>query len=187
MDEDIIVIGGDYDLIFDHEEYLAMIAIPDEATCVLRGHLILEEVLNLWSNKLTKTEDLYNGGIIAFKTKLIISKNLGLSIDIYTVLDKVNKIRNRFSHRKGYKLEKSELDSLKDLVNKIVPLAKLQNCEKFDVVVGSKDKEVSHTWEESNNRIRFVIIFVILMLKLTYWLQIEFQKRSIEFTIKADN
>ena len=36
---------------------------------------------------------------------------------------------------------------------------------------------------DSDNRVKFVLIFVILMLKFTYWIQNEFNRRGIEFTI----
>ncbi len=66
--EDHKVVGGDFSRIFEAKDYLAMLNVPDEATCVLRGHLILEEVLNIWSSKLTDTEDLFKGGFVSFKT-----------------------------------------------------------------------------------------------------------------------
>jgi len=96
-----VPVGGDFSRIFDHQDYLAMISIPDEATCILRAHLVLEEVLNLWASKLTGTTDLYAGTFVPFKTKLVIAKNLGMNSGIYSVLDKINEIRNRFSHRKA--------------------------------------------------------------------------------------
>jgi hypothetical protein len=188
MSETHVPVGGDFNRIFDHTDYLAMINIPDEATCILRGHLILEEVLNLWSSKLTKTEDLYAGTFVPFKTKLVISKNLGIPDDIFSILDKINEIRNKFSHRKGYELEKSMIEALKNKINNAVKTETIQDCETFHVFVGGKDQagnptEVTYTWESSNNRIKFVLLFVILMLKLTQWIQGEFQERGIEYNI----
>ncbi|WP_417355121.1 hypothetical protein [Gallaecimonas pentaromativorans] len=188
MDHKQVAVGGDFNRIFDHKDYLAMISIPDEATCILRGHLILEEVLNLWSSKLTNTEDLYAGIFVSFKTKLVVSKNLGLSEELFTVLDKVNNIRNKFSHRKGYQLEKSQIEALKNRVDDVVESAKVQKCETFHVFVGGKDqngnpKEVTYTWGDSDNRVKFVLVFVILMLKITHWIQSEFNARGINYTI----
>ena len=188
MDDKQVAVGGDFNRIFDHKDYLAMISIPDEATCILRGHLILEEVLNLWSSKVTDTDDLYAGIFVAFKTKLVVSKNLGMSEELFTVLDKVNEIRNKFSHRKGYQLEKSQIEALKNRVDSIVESAKVQKCETFHVFVGGKDengnpKEITYTWDKSDNRVKFVLVFVILMLKLTHWIQNEFNRRGIEYTI----
>ncbi|CEP34355.1 MULTISPECIES: hypothetical protein [unclassified Halomonas] len=188
MDHRHVAVGGDFNRIFDHNDYLAMISIPDEATCILRGHLILEEVLNLWSSKVTNTEDLYAGIFVSFKTKLVVSRNLGISEELFTVLDKVNDIRNKFSHRKGYQLEKSQIESLKNRVDDVVESAKVQKCETFHVFVGGKDengnpKEITYTWENSDNRVKFALVFVILMLKLTHWIQSEFNSRGITYTI----
>ena len=188
MNENHVPIGGDFSRIFDHKDYLAMISIPDEATCILRGHLILEEVLNLWSSKITSAEDLYSGAFVPFKTKLVVSKNLGMSEELYKVLDKVNEIRNRFSHRKGYELEASAIESLKVKVDQIVPSAKVNKCEVFQAFVKGKDQngqptEITYTWDSSDNRVKFVLIFVILMLKITHWIQDEFNTRGINYKI----
>ncbi|MFB1118092.1 hypothetical protein RF240_19340 [Dickeya dadantii] len=188
MNSDHIAVGGDFSRIFDHKDYLAMISIPDEATCILRGHLILEEVLNLWSSKITSTEDLYAGIFVSFKTKLVVSRNLGISEEIFSVLDKVNDIRNKFSHRKGYQLENSQIESLKTKVDNLIGSALTQSCETFDVFVGGRDehgnpKEIVYTWSSSDNRVKFVLIFVILMLKITSWIQSEFSRRGIEYNI----
>ena len=190
MEDKIVPVGGDFSRIFDRQDYLAMVSIPDEATCILRGHLILEEVLNLWSSKITSTDDLFSGIFVPFKTKLVICKNMCLDEELFDVLDKINNIRNRFSHRKGYKIELSSIDSLKNKVNSIVPSAKIQDCETFHIFLGGKDQngnpgEKKYTWEDSDNRLKFVLIFVILMLKITYWMQIEFNNRGIDYTIRS--
>ncbi|MGN2431451.1 hypothetical protein [Pseudomonas syringae] len=99
--DDHVAVGADFSRIFDPNDFLAMINIPDEAMCVLRGHLILEEFLNLWCSKLTNTEDLYSGTFVPFKTKLVISKNLGMSGEIFIVADRINEVRNRFSTEKA--------------------------------------------------------------------------------------
>lgn len=188
MDHKQVAVGGDFNHIFDHKDYLAMISIPDEATCILRGHLILEEVLNLWSSKITNTEDLYAGIFVSFKTKLVVSRNLGMSEELFSVLDKVNDVRNKFSHRKGYQLEKSQIESLKNRVDNVVKSAMVQKCETFHIFVGGKDengnsKEITYGWGDSCNRVKFVLVFVILMLKLTHWIQNEFITRGIKYTI----
>lgn len=188
MNYDNVSVGGDFNRIFDHKDYLAMINIPDEATCILRGHLILEEILNLWSSKITSTEDLYAGIFVSFKTKLVVSRNLGMSEEVFSVLDKINDIRNKFSHCKGYQLEYSQIESLKNKVDIIIKSAKIKNCETFHIFVGGEDKhgnakEITYTWSSSDNRVKFVLIFVILMLKITHWIQSEFISRGIEYTI----
>lgn len=188
MNERQVAVGGDFSRIFDRRDYLAMVSIPDEATCVLRAHLILEEVLNLWSSKLTGTDDLYAGTFVPFKTKLVVSKNLGLRDDIFDVLERINKIRNDLSHKKGCQLEKSWIDSLCSRIDGIASDVQLQPCKEFHAYVGGKDAEgtpveKTYRWKDGDNRIRFVIMFVVLMLKITHWIQTEFRARKIEYTI----
>jgi hypothetical protein len=54
-------VGGDFDRVFDPEDYLTMVNALDEATVVLRAHLVLEEFLNIWASRVTATEDLFEG------------------------------------------------------------------------------------------------------------------------------
>lgn len=183
-----VPVGGDFSKIFDPNDFLAMINIPDEALCVLRAHLILEEFLNLWSGKVTSTEDLYAGGFVAFKTKLIISKNLGLSDEIFTIMDKINEIRNRFSHRKGHALEASMLEALKRKVDLALPEAPVLKCEEFSLWAGGKDQhgkpaQITYGWKGADTRIRFLIVFMVFMLKLTHWIQEAFNLRGIPYEI----
>jgi len=82
------------------------------------------------------------------------------------------------------------IDALKIKVDKLIPSAKVQKCETFHLFVAGKDQngnstEMTYTWENSDNRIKFVIVFVILMLKLTSWMQDEFVKRDINYRIIA--
>ncbi|MDO6693727.1 hypothetical protein Q4574_10550 [Aliiglaciecola sp. 3_MG-2023] len=174
--------------IFDNEDILSMINIPDETACILKAHLILEELLNCWSSQVTKCDDLYSGIFVSFKVKLTISKNLGLTKEVHDLLDKVNDIRNKFSHRKKFKLEKSAIESLKNKVNNFMSEANITKCEEFTLVVNGTDhtgerKEMIHKWETSENRIRFITLFMNLMVRLLFWMKIEFKKRGIDHSI----
>lgn len=190
LNDSHVAVGGDFSRIFDPKDFLAMINIPDEALCVLRAHLILEEFLNLWSAKVTGVEDLYSGAFVSFKLKLVISKNLGLPDEFFTIINKINDIRNRFSHRKGHTLEGSMIDSLKTKVDSLTSAMQLQKCDDFEVFTSGLDQHgnrVSNTrtWKESDSRIKFLILFVIFMLKFTQWMQDAFNTRSISYEIAA--
>ena len=183
-----VPIGGDFSKIFDHGDYLAMVNIPDQAACVLRAHLILEEALNLWANKVTNCSDLFGGTFVPFKTKLVISKNLGFDGEFFEILDKINVIRNRYSHRRGYELDAQSIESIRNKVNAITEPATLLKCEEFSVFISGKNssgqaREITHTYKEGDDRVKFLIIFVMLMLKLAWWMQNDFQKRGISYTI----
>lgn len=72
-------VGGDFARVFDFEDYLGMVSSIDETSVVLRAHLILEEFLNIWASRCTRTDDLFAGTFVPFKTKLCVCQNLGLS------------------------------------------------------------------------------------------------------------
>ncbi|PPS36902.1 hypothetical protein B0F86_26555 [Pseudomonas syringae] len=190
MTDDHVAIGADFSRIFDSNDFLAMINIPDEAMCILRAHLILEEFLNLWSSKLTDTEDLYSGTFVPFKIKLVISKNLGMSDDIFIIADRINEVRNRFSHRKGHTLERSAVDALRIKVDGLETGVPMLKCNDFKLFVSGKDQygnsaEFTHTWEKADNRIRFLIVFLSFMLKFTHWITVEFGRRGIVYEIET--
>lgn len=50
--QDHVGVGGDFARVFDAEDYMAMVNALDEATVVLRAHLVLEEFLNIWPREL---------------------------------------------------------------------------------------------------------------------------------------
>ena len=165
-----------------------MVNTPDEAACVLRGHLVLEEFLHLWIDKITSTDDMFSGVFVPFKSKLQISRNLGLNQDHFKVLDKINEIRNRFGHRKGYEMEVSTLDSLADKIDQIPEPEKMLPTRDFEAYLSGKDQNGNlvnkkFRYAESDCRMKFIILFVVYMLKLSWWLQTEFNNRNIKYTI----
>jgi hypothetical protein len=83
-------VGGDFERVFDHEDYLIMFNSLDEVSMVLRAHMILEEFLNIWCSRTTGTVHLFDGTFVPFKTKLVVARNLGLASEYEEVLDKFN-------------------------------------------------------------------------------------------------
>ena len=110
-------VDGDFARVFDAEDYKTMINALDEATVVLRAHLVMEEFLNIWAGRLTGTDDLFDGAFVPFKTKLAICQNLGFDERFAKVLDRLNEIRNKYSHRRKYQIEESKLNALRDAVD----------------------------------------------------------------------
>lgn len=181
-------VGGDFGRVFDPEDYLTMVNALDEATVVLRIHLVLEEFLNIWSSRITKTEDLFDGTFVQFKTKLIICRNLGLNSAFTEVIDKINDIRNRYSHRRKYKIEENALLSLRDKISALPSEQELLPCEKFEIYLDGVDqngkrKQISYNWHTADTKKRLAIIQVILVLKLVQWMQKEFNARSISYNL----
>lgn len=185
---DHVGIGGDFARVFDPEDYMTMVNALDEATVVLRAHLVLEEFLNIWAARVTDTEDLFEGGFVPFKTKLFICKNLGFAPSFCDVFDRVNTIRNRYSHRRKYKLEESWLVGLRDAVDALPSPQPLAPCDKFEIHMEGQDscgvrKQLTYTWATADTKKRMALLQVILVLKLVQWMQDAFNARGIKYNI----
>jgi hypothetical protein len=181
-------IGGDFASVFDPDDYLSMVNALDEATVVLRAHLVLEEFLNIWSSRVTGTADLFAGTFVPFKTKLVVCRNLGLSTEYFAALDKFNDVRNRYSHRRKYVLEASALDALRQMVNALQSAHPLLPCEQFEIYLEGVDasgqkRQVSYTWDTADTKKRLAIVQVILVMKFVQWMQSEFNSRGINYSL----
>jgi hypothetical protein len=131
---------------------------------------------------------MFNGVYIPFNSKLQVSRNLGLNKLHFEVLHHINKIRNRFGHRKGYMMEKSEIEALANKIDAITDPEKMLPCREFSAFLSGEDKngnrkDMEYKYETSDSRMQFIILFVAYMLKLSWWLQSEFNNRNIRYTI----
>lgn len=185
---DLVKVGGDFARVFDQEDYMSMINALDEATVVLRAHLVLEEFLNIWCSRITGTEDLFTGAFVPFKTKLVVARNLGLAKDYDDILDKFNEIRNRYSHRRKYALEMSALDALRVRVNALSSNPSLLPCEDYHIFVEGVDqngqrKEIVHKWPTADTKKKVLLVFVQLVMKFVQWMQLEFNERGIKYEL----
>ena len=162
----------------------------DEISVVLRAHLILEEFLNIWCSRTTSCKDLFEGAFVPFKTKLAIAKNLGLPNDIYDVIDKFNAVRNRYSHKRKYALEKSSLESLRLKVDALASDPPMHPCDQYHIFAQFRDQfgrtqEVRYDWASSDTKKRVLLVFVQFVMKLVQWMQMEFNRRNIPYSIIA--
>ena len=181
-------VGGDFARVFDHEDYLIMFNSLDEASVVLRAHLILEEFLNIWCSRLTGTDDLFAGTFVPFKTKLVVARNLGLSAQYEEIIDKFNEVRNRYSHRRKYALEQSALGALKDKVNALHSDPPMLPCEEYHIFAQGNDQfgrpqEVRHEWATTDTKKRVLLVFVQLVMKFVQWMQAELSRRGVKYSL----
>ncbi|MEJ7931629.1 hypothetical protein WG922_16780 [Ramlibacter sp. AN1015] len=185
-----VEVGGDFARVFDPEDYLTIVNALDEQTVVLRAHLILEEFLNIWAARLTGTEDLFAGTFVPFSTKLSVCVNLGLDKSFAEVLDRVNTIRNRYSHRRKYKIEQNAFDALRRSVDDLAGGGGFVPCEQFELLlegVGPSGERRQHTipWGEADMKKRLAVAQVVTVLKTVAWMQDQFRQRGIEYTLIA--
>ena len=184
----LVGIGGDFASVFDHEDYITMVNAQDEATVVLKAHLILEEFLNIWAAKLTNTSDLFAGTFVAFKTKLVLCRNLGLSDGLFGVLNQFNEVRNRYSHRRKYQLEQQTIDSIRLKVDALPGSPEMFPCNRFEIALEGVDasnvrKRQAYTWESADSRKRVLIVLVVLVMKLVRWMQQQFNAKGINYNL----
>jgi hypothetical protein len=185
-----IRVEGDFARVFDAEDYKTMINALDEATVVLRAHLVMEEFLNVWAARVTGTEDLFDGIFVSFKTKLAICQNLGFDARFAKVLDKLNEIRNRYSHRRKYQLEENKLKALRDAVDALPASSPMQPCSEFEIWLEGTDqtgarRQVTYTWATADMKKRLTLVQVIAVLKLVQWMQEAFTARGIKYELIA--
>lgn len=185
-------VGGDFTNVLDHTDYLALINSTDTAGVVLRAHLILEDFLNIWCSKTSGSEDLFKGPFIGFRSKLSIAQNLGLDIKIFEVLDRFNKIRNSYSHNRKYILEQSRLDALILLIDKLPLAESMTPCKDFSIHIGGTDIttgeeiEKNYKYEDADLNKKIIIVFIVIVLNLLGWMQLEFERKGINYTIISD-
>lgn len=184
----LVGISGDFASVFDHEDYIAMVNAQDEATVILKAHLILEEFLNIWAAKLTSTSDLFAGTFVPFKTKLVVCRNLGLPADLSEVLSQFNEVRNRYSHRRKYQLEEQTIESIRLKVDALAGSPELVPCNRFEIALEGTDannvrRRQAYTWESADSRKRVLIVLVVLVMKLVRWMQQEFNARGIKYNL----
>ena len=184
----LVTISGDFANVFDHEDYIAMVNAQDEATVVLKAHLILEEFLNIWASKLTSTSDLFSGTFVPFKTKLVVCQNLGLSSDFFVVLGQFNEVRNRYSHRRKYRLEEQTIDSIRVKVDAIAGNPELIPCDRFEIALEGVDasnirRRQTYTWASADSKKRVLIVLVVLVMKFVRYMQQELKARGINYNL----
>lgn len=107
-------IGADWSDVFDLENIIALINTKDEIGAVLRIHFMLENLIELWCNKVTQHEDFFDfNSRLNFSLKLGIAKKLGLNSEIARFISTFNKIRNDMAHQKGNFISIDKIDNLR--------------------------------------------------------------------------
>lgn len=86
-----------------------------ELSVVLRGHLLIEQVLEtLIAQKMKHPERLFENHRVTFEMKVDLASALGVIPDAHSGAAKaLNNIRNAYAHREDHKVSFDELNSLK--------------------------------------------------------------------------
>lgn len=176
-------VGGDLKQAFAAEDYLAMLNPLDEASVALRIHMILEEFLNIWCNRVTGTNRLFGETFVPFKKKLAIAQDLGFAAEYADIFDKFNEIRNSYSHKRKYARERETLNLIKDKVNALsapMPPYEAPSISDEETDRFGQAQKIQSEWASSDIKKKLLLVFIPLVMKLTQWMQIEFARRGIE-------
>lgn len=180
------MVGGDLSKAFDQKTMKALVSTPDLIGAVLRVHFCLEELLNLWCEKITSVQDFFDIGFIGFEKKLLIAEKLGFPEQLSVIFRKFNKIRNMFAHDSNTELSIQMLDDIRHLIDRVetysdTPLPKTSELRMFG------DQGVKYDWSSKNVDIkdRLVFIYFIFSLTLVHRYQYEFIQRNISHNFDA--
>lgn len=179
------IVGYDFGKAFDPNIAILLATTSDELGSVLRAHFCLEEFLDIWCNTITGVKDFLDIGFIGFDKKLSIAKKLGLPDDLAIVFKKFNKLRNSYAHDGSSVLNTDTLSDIKnaiDLIDAHCPKT-IPNCQDMPLKIDGKD--ISWGGENTNNRERFVLLYLTFSMKLFHRFNHEFLSRRIEFNRTA--
>jgi hypothetical protein len=191
--ETYVPVDGNVTRIFDSETHWKMLTSRDEDSVVLKAHLLLEEFLNIWCSQIPETDNFSVGKSArskpsGFKDKLTAARNRGLDPVYINVLDEFNKIRNSYAHERKYTLEQSKFDALKNMVNALPSEVLVKPCEQSCVFVPGQDQfghplHLQYEWASTDAIKRMLIIIEQLIFKFALWMQTEFNRREISYTL----
>ncbi|WP_157958568.1 hypothetical protein [Salinicola sp. CPA57] len=149
----------------------------DHIGVVLRSSFHLETLLDHWL--ISKTgADLFEGLLTSNEMRVGVCKNLGFPDILVTPIKKIFKIRNDLAHNNsGEEITHRHISALEDMLNNISPTTgnRYKN-PRYGVAFYHDDDTVDrHYYKDSDNRIRFIILFG--QIYATVWEQL-FRPRS---------
>ncbi|MDC4688661.1 hypothetical protein [Acinetobacter baumannii] len=181
MSNEEATVGGDLSKAFDPKLILSLIHSDDLIGVILRIHFSLEELLNLWCDKITKVDNFLDIGFIGFDKKLLIAKKLGLPNELFLVFKQFNKIRNSFAHDHNQELDLQKLIDIKNNIDAIetfiAPVPKISEGSYVDGINKKKYK-----WDDSDLSIlkKFVYLYMVFSMKVIYRFKYEFSLKNLD-------
>ncbi|MDC4409317.1 hypothetical protein NQ656_04500 [Acinetobacter baumannii] len=181
MSNEEAAVGGDLSKAFDPKLMLSLIHSDDLIGVILRIHFSLEELLNLWCDKVTKVDNFLDIGFIGFDKKLLIAKKLGLPNELFLVFKQFNKIRNSFAHDHNQELDLQKLIDIKNNIDSIetfiAPVPKISEGSYVDGINKKKNK-----WDDPDLSLlkKFVYLYMVFSMKVIYRFKYEFSLKNLD-------
>ncbi len=106
--------------LFDVQMMIAATETEDEVGCVLRVHLMAENILINYIDSVKNPEtEKYLGKMRDFGVKMAVATALGMPRSVLQVLSHINHIRNDFAHRGVSKLHPGDVQNLQRFVDEV--------------------------------------------------------------------
>ncbi|WP_445511922.1 hypothetical protein [Salinicola sp. V024] len=184
-------IGGDFEKAFRYERILKLVNVNDDIATVLRLHLVIENILDLWVSKATQHPEILAHGRFSFAHKLALAEGSGLPKDLAKAYGHINKIRNQIAHAKTEELSDSQVESMASLTDNIRTKIKENDSLKVKELhlgVGGTSPSGENVTQQveyiaSSNRIKLIIAGCILLTKSVALFTSELSKMGVPLTV----
>lgn len=169
-DQDLVV-DIDFESLFDMETILAAVETEDEIGCVLRLHLLIEQLLSFYLSEKRQGEiKTYVKEPREFSQKLALATAFGLPLPISAVAYHINGIRNKLAHRLHEPLGKGDVEQLTRLVNRMSEIEPdFKPVESRYLTVHSKNSGNPMTYGAHGLRNDFLISSLVFWVATANW------------------
>lgn len=184
-------IGGDFEKAFRYDRILKLVNVNDDIATVLRLHLVIENILELWVAKATQHSEILTYGRFSFSHKLALAEGSGLPKDLAKAYGHINKIRNQIAHAKTEELSESQVESMAALTDNVRTQIKESDSlkvKKSHFCVGGtlpsgEDVTQQLEYAASSNRIKLIIAGCILLTKSVALFISELSRMGVPLTV----
>lgn len=184
-------IGGDFEKAFRYERILKLVNVNDDIATVLRLHLVIKNILELWVSKATQHPEILAHGRFSFAHKLALAEGSGLPQDLAKAYGHINKVRNQIAHAKTEELSDAQVESMAALTDNIVTGIKENDdlkVRKLHLGIGGilpsgEAATQQLEYATSSNRIKLIIAGCILLTKSVALFTSELSRMGVPLTV----
>lgn len=181
-------VGADFSDIFDLNIIIALINSNDEIGSVLRIHFMLENLIELWCNKITENENFFDfRPRPSFSLKLEIAKKLRLNSEMARFIKTFNTVRNDIAHQKESIISTKVIDSLRHALDSMPSYG-----EELIPKIGDSDWSIQidqrrYTWNspDMSNIDRLMFLYFTFSMKAIDIFVKELTEREIPVEYRA--
>ncbi len=174
--------------LFHPDVLLAAAETEDEIGCILRIHLLIEQLLNFYIDQ-KRVGDLkpFVKEPREFAQKLSLATAFGLPTHFAAVAHQVNNMRNKSAHRMNAGFDDGDIQQLARVVNKLTEMdANFIPVQKVTINISRTRPDERFVYDDSPNRIRFLISSLSFWRVAMTWLIRDAAVRKLETDLKRN-